>query len=113
MAGANIFVVYTSGNGNVTLSPRLGTGHFMPEFNRDAQVTLLEGSGVSGGKIIANVRCEYSPSIVSRLILLSTRFKLQQMVRRFRKLLRKQRKLVICDEKIGRCPGYYITVCEH
>lgn len=58
MSGANIFVVYTSGNGNVTLSPRLGTGHVMPQFNSNAQVTLLEGSGVSNGKMVANVRCK-------------------------------------------------------
>jgi hypothetical protein len=59
MSGANIFVVYTAGNGNVTLSPRLGTGHKMPQYNSAAQVTLLEGSGVSNGKMVANVRCEY------------------------------------------------------
>ncbi|KAL5387829.1 hypothetical protein DPSP01_003227 [Paraphaeosphaeria sporulosa] len=57
MSGANIFVVYTAGNGNVTISPRLGTGHSMPQFNSDAQVALLEGSGVSNGKMVANVRC--------------------------------------------------------
>ncbi|KAJ4304675.1 hypothetical protein N0V90_000202 [Kalmusia sp. IMI 367209] len=57
MSGSNIFVVYTSGNGNVTLSPRLGAGEREPKFNSDAQVTLLEGSGVSGGKMVANVRC--------------------------------------------------------
>lgn len=59
MSGANIFVVYTAGNGNVTISPRLGTGHTMPQLNSDAKVTLLEGSGVSNGKMVANVRCEY------------------------------------------------------
>jgi len=58
MSGSNIFVVYASGNGNVTLSPRLGQGHQEPQFNSDAQVTLLEGSGVSNGKMIANVRCK-------------------------------------------------------
>ncbi|KAF1958449.1 CBD9-like protein [Byssothecium circinans] len=57
MSGANIFVVYTAGNGNVTLSPRLGTGQTMPTFNSNARVTLLEGSGVSGGKMVANVKC--------------------------------------------------------
>ena len=58
MSGSNIFVVYTSGsNNNVTLSPRLGTGHQQPKSNGNAQVTLLEGSGVSGGKMIANIRC--------------------------------------------------------
>ncbi|KAF2183018.1 iron reductase domain protein [Zopfia rhizophila CBS 207.26] len=58
MSGSNIFVAYVSSDGNnVTISPRLGTGHTMPRFNSDAQVTLLEGSGVSNGKMIANVRC--------------------------------------------------------
>ncbi|KAF2637298.1 CBD9-like protein [Massarina eburnea CBS 473.64] len=57
MSGSNIFVVYTAGNGNVTLSPRLGTGHTMPTFNSNAQATLLEGSGVTNGKMVANVRC--------------------------------------------------------
>lgn len=57
MSGSNMFVVYTAGNGNVTLSPRLGQGHREPNLNSDAQVTLLEGSGVSDGKMIANVRC--------------------------------------------------------
>lgn len=60
MAGSNIFVVYTSSGGNnVTLSPRLASGYQMPNFNSDAQVTLLEGSGVSGGQMIANVKCKF------------------------------------------------------
>ncbi|KAF2680400.1 iron reductase domain protein [Lentithecium fluviatile CBS 122367] len=57
MSGSNIFVVYTAGNGNVTISPRLGTGEREPNFNSNAQVTLLEGSGVSNGKMVANVKC--------------------------------------------------------
>ncbi|ORY06157.1 hypothetical protein BCR34DRAFT_626738 [Clohesyomyces aquaticus] len=58
MSGANIFVIYTNSAGNnVTISPRLGTGHSTPNFNGNAQVTLLEGSGVSGGKMVANVKC--------------------------------------------------------
>lgn len=60
MSGSNIFVVYTASDSNVTVSPRLGTGHQMPNFNGDAQVTLLEGSSVSGGKMTANVKCRYS-----------------------------------------------------
>jgi hypothetical protein len=59
MRNSNIFVVYTSGNGNVTISPRLGVGEREPDFNNDAKVTLLEGSGVSDGKMIANVKCKY------------------------------------------------------
>jgi hypothetical protein len=59
MSDSNIFVVYTSGSGNnVTLSPRTGQGERLPEFNSNAQVTLLDGSGVSGGKMVANVKCK-------------------------------------------------------
>ena len=59
MSGSNIFLVYQSADGNnVTLSPRLGTGYTMPNYNGDAQVTLLEGSGVKDGKMVANVRCD-------------------------------------------------------
>ncbi|KAF1816617.1 hypothetical protein P152DRAFT_464116 [Eremomyces bilateralis CBS 781.70] len=53
-----MFLMYTSASGNnVTLSPRLGQGHVMPQFDSGAQVTLLEGSGVSNGMMTANVRC--------------------------------------------------------
>jgi hypothetical protein len=59
MSGANMFVVYSDGNNNVTVSPRLGTGHVMPQENSDAQITVLEGSGVqSDGSLVANVRCD-------------------------------------------------------
>jgi hypothetical protein len=58
MAGSNIFAVYTNGGGdNVTLSPRLGKSYTMPSYNSEAQVTLLEGSGVVDGKMVANVKC--------------------------------------------------------
>lgn len=60
MAGSNIFIMYTSANGqNVTVSPRQGVGEVEPEHDGSdsAQITLLEGSGVSNGKMIANVRC--------------------------------------------------------
>ncbi|KAF2834501.1 iron reductase domain protein [Patellaria atrata CBS 101060] len=58
MSGANIFVIYTSADGNnVTISPRLGRGHSEPNFNSDAQITLLEGSGVSNGIMTANILC--------------------------------------------------------
>ncbi|KAL4733956.1 hypothetical protein BDV11DRAFT_209815 [Aspergillus similis] len=58
MAGADIFVLYSSSPNNVTLSPRLGTGHVPPRYNRDAQFSLLEGSGVQNGVMTANVRCD-------------------------------------------------------
>lgn len=58
MSGSNMFLVYTSSGGtNVTLSPRTASGQREPDFNSAAQVTLLEGSGVSNGIMTANVKC--------------------------------------------------------
>ncbi|KAI9755621.1 MAG: hypothetical protein M4579_004194 [Chaenotheca gracillima] len=58
MAGSNIFVMYASADGkNVTISPRSGVGEVMPKFNPSAEVTLLEGSGISNGMMTANVKC--------------------------------------------------------
>ncbi|KAL4901032.1 hypothetical protein BDW74DRAFT_182135 [Aspergillus multicolor] len=56
MSGANIFVLYSSPS-NVTISPRLGTGHVQPRHNPDAEVLLLEGSGIQSDIMTANVRC--------------------------------------------------------
>lgn len=68
MTGANMFVVYTSADGkNVTLSPRLGTGHVEPQFNSKAEVSLLDGSGISNGQMIANIKCN-SDQPVSRVL---------------------------------------------
>lgn len=59
MQGSNIFVIYGNGNGNnITLSPRLGGPHVEPLFNPQAQVSLLDGSGISNGTITANIRCD-------------------------------------------------------
>lgn len=59
MSGANIFIMYTDSSGsNVTVSPRLGTGHSQPNYNSDAKITLLDGTGVSNGKMVANVKCK-------------------------------------------------------
>ncbi|KAL2168287.1 hypothetical protein VTG60DRAFT_206 [Thermothelomyces hinnuleus] len=62
MVGANIFLMYQDGKGNVTLSPRLGVGHTEPMLDTSstaAQLTLLAGSGVSedGSTMTANVAC--------------------------------------------------------
>lgn len=58
MRNSNIFIIYADSTGsNVTLSPRLGNGEFEPDFNADAQVSLLEGSGIANGVMTANVRC--------------------------------------------------------
>ena len=59
MAGANMFVIYAESSSNVTVSPRLGIGQVEPQFNSDAQVTVLEGTGIaSNGDLIANIRCD-------------------------------------------------------
>jgi hypothetical protein len=62
MDGSNIFIMYQDGNGNVTLSPRLGPNHVMPVLDTSstaAQLTVLAGSGVSadGKTMTANVAC--------------------------------------------------------
>ncbi|KAJ5113153.1 hypothetical protein N7456_001687 [Penicillium angulare] len=57
MAGSNMFVVYTSGN-NVTVSPRSGVGHSQPLYNPAAQITVMNGSGVHGSMITANIKCD-------------------------------------------------------
>lgn len=57
MRGADIFVIYQDGDGNVTLSTREGTGHVMPMYVEREDVELLEGSGVEGDMMVANVRC--------------------------------------------------------
>ncbi|KIW66704.1 hypothetical protein PV04_06009 [Phialophora macrospora] len=59
MAGANMLVVYAADSTNVTVSPRLGTGHVEPDFNPDASISVLEGSGItSDGTLVANIRCD-------------------------------------------------------
>ncbi|KAI9830324.1 MAG: hypothetical protein M1838_005814, partial [Thelocarpon superellum] len=58
MSGSNIFVIYADDSGsNVTISPRAGTGHSQPSFDSTAKVTLLSGSGISNGLMVANVKC--------------------------------------------------------
>ncbi len=59
MTNSNMFVMYSAGNTNITLSPRLGRGEFRPEVNRGSEITLLEGTGVaSDGVMTANFRCD-------------------------------------------------------
>ncbi len=57
MTGANMFVIYRSDERNITLSPRLGVGRVEPKYNSRAEVTLLEGSGIVDGMMVANVKC--------------------------------------------------------
>ncbi|KAK2799360.1 hypothetical protein FQN50_008519 [Emmonsiellopsis sp. PD_5] len=58
MVGANMFVVYAASATNITVSARSGTGHIEPEHNPNARISLLEGSGIKDGKMIANVQCD-------------------------------------------------------
>ena len=64
MAGSLIFVMYPSGDdqNNVTVSPRLGTGHEEPQYTSAVEVTVLAGSGLttdsSGNEnMILNAKC--------------------------------------------------------
>jgi hypothetical protein len=57
MSGAEIFLIYKDGSGNVTLSTRTASGHVQPTYERRSQVELLAGSGVDGDTMTANIRC--------------------------------------------------------
>ncbi|KAF4455498.1 hypothetical protein F53441_2288 [Fusarium austroafricanum] len=57
MAGSDMFLIYQDGNGNVTLSPRKGTGQVMPQYTKRNGLELLAGSGVKDNQMIANIRC--------------------------------------------------------
>ncbi|KAI0526034.1 iron reductase domain protein [Xylaria bambusicola] len=59
MRGANIFVMYANGDGNVTVSPRYGTGHSPPQPQSDTHIKLLAGSGIvdNGQTMVANIQC--------------------------------------------------------
>lgn len=53
-------MIYANSAGtNVTLSPRMGVGEVEPKQGSAADVTLLPGSGISNGMMIANVKCTY------------------------------------------------------
>ena len=59
MSGANMFLMYAASASNVTISPRMGPDHQQPSFNADAQISVLEGTGITGsGQMIANIRCD-------------------------------------------------------
>lgn len=58
MLDAEIFLIYQDGEGNVTLSTRIGRNHIMPEYEKRSDVELLEGSGVvENDRMVANIRC--------------------------------------------------------
>ncbi|KAK7531576.1 uncharacterized protein J3D65DRAFT_638043 [Phyllosticta citribraziliensis] len=54
MTGSRIFIMYTSANGqNVTVSPRLSSGHSEPKYDSSTEITILENTGVSGNTMTA------------------------------------------------------------
>lgn len=58
MDNANMFVVYADGAGkNVTVSPRLGKAHTLPPYSDHANLTVLEGSGITGDYMTAKILC--------------------------------------------------------
>lgn len=59
MAGANMFIMYADGTGNVTVSSRQGKGNVTPVYSAStaSDLQLMSGSGVSNGKMIANILC--------------------------------------------------------
>ncbi|KIW55376.1 hypothetical protein PV05_07660 [Exophiala xenobiotica] len=58
MKGALMFVTYASQDGNnVTVSPRLGKGHVMPQHTSDVKVDVLNGSGIVDGVFVVNAQC--------------------------------------------------------
>jgi len=59
MAGALIFVTYPNESGNnVTVSPRVGEGYVQPLYESSIQITMLDGSGISGDTMTANFVCK-------------------------------------------------------
>ena len=58
MSDSLIFVAYPSADRtNVTLSPRLGEGHIMPEHTSDVKVEILGGSGIINNVFSVNAMC--------------------------------------------------------
>ena len=58
MSDSLIFVAYESEDRkNVTLSPRLGDGHVMPEHTDSVKVEMLAGSGLINGIFSVNAMC--------------------------------------------------------
>lgn len=67
MAGANMFIMYSSASGrNVTLSTRLGRGQIMPEYTPGPRITMLSGTGIVNNMMVANFRCEFLVALAAR-----------------------------------------------
>ncbi|KFZ13412.1 hypothetical protein V502_06623 [Pseudogymnoascus sp. VKM F-4520 (FW-2644)] len=64
MAGSTIFAVYTDGKGNVTVSPRDGTGQFEPLYSSSKTVTILGGSKADANTVVANFKYRATESLL-------------------------------------------------
>lgn len=59
MKGSQMFIMYANAAGtNVTLSPRLSSGHNEPSAQSGPKVVLLAGSGIANGNMTANILCQ-------------------------------------------------------
>ena len=59
MKGSQMFIIYANAAGtNVTLSPRLSSGHEEPSAEDDSNILLLAGSGIANGNMTANILCQ-------------------------------------------------------
>ncbi|KAJ4146821.1 hypothetical protein LMH87_001380 [Akanthomyces muscarius] len=63
MSGSDMFVIYQDGSGNITLSPRKGSGHNTPGYGGLTTVALTAGSGVANGKMTASINCGACPGV--------------------------------------------------
>ncbi|MCJ1283405.1 hypothetical protein MMC26_002733 [Xylographa opegraphella] len=59
MEGSQMFLVYTSTDGNnITFSPRLASSHKEPSYSSSIKVSLLDGSGLINGSYVVNAHCQ-------------------------------------------------------
>jgi hypothetical protein len=68
MPGSKMMVIYPSANGqNITLSTRNSNGgNVMPQYDSSIQASLMDGSGLTGGVMTANIRCASASALAPR-----------------------------------------------
>jgi len=57
MKNALVIMAYAASTGNITISPRLATGHSEPSHYSNATIEWLPGSGFFNGSMTANGKC--------------------------------------------------------
>ena len=59
MKGSQMFIIYSNALGtNITLSPRLSNGYNQPSAEAQSNISLLAGSSIVNGNMIANILCQ-------------------------------------------------------